>query len=249
MTFTDYRTALVTGASTGIGAALVERLAKHGLEVHAIARNAQALDELAERTGAVPHAVDVTDTAALAAVVADLPVDVLINNAGVSRSGNILSADEWAIDEQLAVNVGAVLHLLRLVMPGMVERDRGHVFNVSSIAAVHNIPGNTIYHATKAAVHKATRQLRMDAFGKRVRVTEIRPGRVETEIFGRLTGDMEQAYQDFYADYDALQPSDIADAVEYAIGTPVHVNVSSIEILPTFQVVGGIDFRRGRTAP
>ncbi len=249
MTFTDYRTALVTGASTGIGAAVVERLTKHGLRVHAIARNAAALDELAERTGAVPHAVDVTDTAALTEAVAGLPIDVLVNNAGVSRSGNILSADEWAIDEQLAVNVGAVLHLLRLVMPGMVERDRGHIFNVSSIAAVHNIPGNTIYHATKAAVHKATRQLRMDAFGKRVRVTEIRPGRVETEIFGRLTGDMEQAYRDFYAEYDSLQPSDIADAIEYAIGTPVHVNVSSIEILPTFQVVGGIDFHRGRTAP
>jgi NADP-dependent 3-hydroxy acid dehydrogenase YdfG len=249
MTFSDYRTALVTGASTGIGAAVVERLTKNGLQVHAIARNAQALDELAQRTGAVPHAVDVTDTAALAEVVADLPVDVLVNNAGVSRSGNILSADEWAIDEQLAVNVGAVLHLLRLVMPGMVQRDRGHIFNVSSIAAVHNIPGNTIYHATKAAVHKATRQLRMDAFGKRVRVTEIRPGRVETEIFGRLTGDMEQADQDFYAEYDSLQPSDIADAIEYAIGTPAHVNVSSIEILPTFQVVGGIDFQRGRTAP
>lgn len=246
MTFTDYKIALVTGASTGIGAAVVERLAKHGLEVHALARNAQALDELAKRTGAIPHALDVTDTAALADTVADLPIDVLVNNAGVSRSGNILTADEWAIDEQLAVNVGAVLHLLRLVMPGMVERDRGHIFNVSSIAAVHNIPGNTIYHATKAAVHKATRQLRMDAFGRRVRVTEIRPGRVETEIFGRLTGDMEQAHQDYYAEYEALQPNDIADAIEYAIGTPVHVNVSSIEILPTFQVVGGIDFQRSR---
>ncbi len=246
MTFTDYKTALVTGASTGIGAAVVARLAKNGLTVHALARNARALDELAERTGAIPHAVDVSDTAALAATVAELPIDVLVNNAGVSRPGNILTADEWAIDEQLAVNVGAVLHLLRLLMPGMVDRDRGHIFNVSSIAAVHNIPGNTIYHATKAAVHKATRQLRMDAFGRRVRVTEIRPGRVETEIFGRLSGDMEQAHKDFYEEFESLQPTDIADAIEYAIGTPVHVNVSSIEILPTFQVVGGIDFHRSR---
>lgn len=244
MTFSDYRTALVTGASTGIGAAVVERLAKQGLEVHAIARDADRLAELADRTGAIAHPLDVTDTPALTALLTDLPIDVLVNNAGVSRTGNILTADEWAIDEQLAVNVGAVLHLLRLVMPGMVERDLGHIVNVSSIAAIHNIPGNTIYHATKAAVHKATRQLRMDAVGRRVRVTEICPGRVETEIFGRLTGDMEQAQRDFYDGYESLKPNDIADAIEYAIGTPRHVNVSTLEILPTFQVVGGIEFER-----
>jgi NADP-dependent 3-hydroxy acid dehydrogenase YdfG len=244
MSFSDYKTALVTGASTGIGAAVVERLTKGGLQVYAIARNAERLSELADRTGAIAMPLDVTDTAALTAALSGLRIDVLVNNAGVSRSGNILTADEWAIDEQLAVNVGAVLHLLRLIMPGMVERDRGHIFNISSIAAIHNIPGNTIYHATKAAVHKATRQLRMDAAGRRVRVTEICPGRVETEIFGRLTGDMAQAQKDFYDGYESLQPSDIADAIEYSLGTPQHVNVSTIELLPTFQVVGGIEFER-----
>ncbi|GAA3791070.1 MULTISPECIES: SDR family oxidoreductase [Amycolatopsis] len=244
MPFSDYKTALVTGASTGIGAEVVERLAKQGLRVHAVARNAERLDELARRTGCVPHAVDVTSTAALTELVDGLEIDVLVNNAGVSRTGNILTADEFAVDEQVAVNIQAVLHLVRLVMPGMVERDLGHIVNISSIAGVYNFGGNTIYHATKSAVHTLSRQLRVDAFGRRVRVTEICPGRVETEIFGRLLGDMDRAQREYYDGYESLKPEDIADAIEFAIASPRHVNVGHIEILPTFQVPGGLNFER-----
>ncbi len=244
MPFSDYRTALVTGASTGIGASVVERLAKHGLEVHAVSRNAARLDELAARTGCVPHAVDITDTAALTDLCAGLEIDVLVNNAGVSRQGTILDADAFAVDEQVAVNITGVLHLVRLILPGMVERDLGHVVNVSSIAGVYNFGGNTIYHATKAAVHTLSRQLRVDAFGRRIRVTEICPGRVETEIFGRLLGDMEEAQRRFYDGYESLKPADVSDAIEYAIGTPRHVNIGHIEIVPTFQVPGGLEFAR-----
>jgi NADP-dependent 3-hydroxy acid dehydrogenase YdfG len=244
MPFTDYKTALVTGASAGIGSVVVERLAKQGLEVHAVARDVERLADLARRTGCVPHAMDVTDTAALTELVRDIDVDVLVNNAGVSRTGNILTADEFAIDEQVAVNLQAVLHLVRLVMPGMVERDRGHIVNISSIAGVYNFGGNTIYHATKAAVHTLSRQLRVDGYGRRVRVTEICPGRVETEIFGRLLGDMEKARREFYDGYESLKPEDIADAIEFAINSPRHVNIGHIEILPTFQVPGGLNFER-----
>jgi len=244
MPFSDYKTALVTGASTGIGAVVVERLTKQGLEVHAVARNTARLDELAKRTGCVPHAVDVTDTAALTDVVQGLEIDVLVNNAGVSRTGNILTADEFAIDEQIAVNLQAVLHLVRLIMPGMVARDLGHIVNISSIAAVYNFGGNTIYHATKSAVHTLSRQLRVDGYGRRIRVTEVCPGRVETEIFGRLLGDMDRAQREFYDGYESLKPEDIADAIEFAIASPRHVNVSHLEILPTFQVPGGLNFER-----
>jgi NADP-dependent 3-hydroxy acid dehydrogenase YdfG len=244
MTFSDYKTALVTGASAGIGSVVVERLAKQGLEVHAVARDAERLADLSRRTGCVPHALDITDTAALTDLVRGLDVDVLVNNAGVSRTGNILTADEFAIDEQVAVNLRAVLHLVRLIMPGMVQRDRGHIVNISSIAAVYNFGGNTIYHATKAAVHTLSRQLRVDGYGRRVRVTEICPGRVETEIFGRLLGDMEQAQREFYDGYESLKPEDIADAIEFALDAPRHVNIGHIEILPTFQVPGGLNFER-----
>ncbi|GAA3569261.1 SDR family oxidoreductase [Amycolatopsis ultiminotia] len=244
MPFSDYRSALVTGASTGIGAVLVQRLAERGLEVHAVARDRERLTALSRATGCVPHAVDLTSTEALTRLVDGLEIDVLVNNAGVSRTGTILTADEFAVDEQIAVNLRAVLHLVRLIMPGMVARDLGHIVNISSIAGVYNFGGNTIYHATKSAVHTLSRQLRVDGYGKRVRITEICPGRVETEIFGRVLGDPAQAQREFFDGYESLKPEDIASAIEFAIASPRHMNVGHIEILPTFQVPGGLNFER-----
>ncbi|MFD1213211.1 SDR family oxidoreductase [Arthrobacter sp. GCM10027362] len=248
MSYSDYKTALVTGASTGMGEAIVECLAKRGLSVHALARNEKRLKELAERTGAVPHVVDVTDTAALTAAVGGLEVDVLINCAGVSRPGNILDSSEQDLDEIVDVNLRGLLQLTRLVLPGMVERDCGHVVNISSIAGVYNFYGHTAYHATKAAVHQISRQLRNDTVGKRIRVTEICPGRVETEIFGRNMGGtpeaMEEAWKTYYEGYESLTTDDIVNALDYALETPRHVNIGMLEIMPTFQVPGGLTFDR-----
>ncbi|MEJ1181681.1 SDR family oxidoreductase [Pseudarthrobacter sp. NPDC055928] len=248
MPFSDYSTALVTGASTGMGAAIAERLAKRGLQVHAFARNEERLKELADRTGAIPHAVDLTDTAALTTAVDGLNVDVLVNCAGVSRPGNILDSTEEDIDELVDVNLRSLLQLTRLVLPGMVERDNGHVINISSIAGVYNFYGHTVYHATKAAVHQISRQLRNDTVGKRIRVTEVCPGRVETEIFGRNMGGspeaMEEAWKTYYEGYESLTTDDIVNAVDYAVETPRHVNVGMLELMPTFQVPGGLTFDR-----
>ncbi|WP_426301046.1 SDR family oxidoreductase [Arthrobacter sp. R-11] len=248
MSFSDYTTAVVTGASTGMGAAIAERLAKHGLTVHAFARNEDRLKELADRTGAIPHAVDLTDTAAVAAELESLEVDVLVNCAGVSRPGNILDSSESDIDELIDVNLRGLLQLTRLVLPGMVERDLGHIVNISSIAGTYNFYGHTVYHATKAAVHQISRQLRNDTVGKRIRVTEICPGRVETEIFGRNMGGtpeaMEEAWKTYYEGYESLTTGDIVDALDYAVDTPRHVNVGMLEIMPTFQVPGGLVFDR-----
>ena len=248
MPFSDYSTAVVTGASTGMGAAIAERLTKRGLTVHALARNEARLTELADKTGAIPHVVDLTDTRALAAVVGDLEVDVLVNCAGVSRPGNILDSSEGDIDELIDVNLRGLLQLTRLVLPGMVERDRGHVINISSIAGLYNFYGHTVYHATKAAVHQVSRQLRNDTVGKRIRVTEICPGRVETEIFGRNMGGtpeaMEEAWKTYYEGYESLTTDDIVNAMDYAIETPRHVNMGMLELMPTFQVPGGLTFDR-----
>ena len=248
MPFSDYSTAVVTGASTGMGAASAERLTKRGLTVHALARNEARLTELADKTGAIPHVVDLTDTTALAAVVGNLEVDVLVNCAGVSRPGNILDSSEGDIDELIDVNLRGLLQLTRLVLPGMVERDRGHVINISSIAGLYNFYGHTVYHATKAAVHQVSRQLRNDTVGKRIRVTEICPGRVETEIFGRNMGGtpeaMEEAWKTYYEGYESLTTDDIVNAMDYAIETPRHVNVGMLELMPTFQVPGGLTFDR-----
>ncbi len=244
MPFSDYKTALVTGASSGIGAAVVERLRAEGLQVHALARSAKALADLAGRTGCIAHAIDVTDLAALTRLAQEVEFDVLVNNAGVDRPGSILSADADGIDLLVDVNLRAVLQLCRLVVPGMVARDRGHVVNISSIAGAYNFGGNSTYHATKAAVSMLSRQLRIDVFGKRVRVTEICPGRVATDIFAHVHGDTKEVRERFVEGFELPQAADIANAIAFAIAAPIAVNVGHMEITPTLQVPGGLSTTR-----
>ena len=244
MPFSDYRTALVTGASSGIGAAVVERLCRERLEVHAVARSADALAALAARTGCIAHALDVTDLAGITTLAKDVAFDILVNNAGVDRPRPLLKAEAEDIDLLVDVNLRAVLHLCRLVVPGMVARDRGHVVNISSIAGAYNFGGNSTYHATKAAISMLSRQLRIDAFGRRVRVTEICPGRVATDIFSHVHGDSPETHERFIRGYELPQATDVADAIAFAIAAPVAVNIGHIEITPTLQVPGGLSTAR-----
>jgi NADP-dependent 3-hydroxy acid dehydrogenase YdfG len=248
MPFSDYRTALVTGASSGIGAAVVERFCREGLEVHALARGAAALEDLAARTGCIAHAIDVTDLAGITRLSNEVAFDILVNNAGVDRPGSILKSDADGIDLLVDVNLRAVLQLTRLVVPGMVARDRGHVVNISSIAAAYHFGGNATYHATKAAVHMLSRQLRIDVYGKQVRVTEICPGRVATDIFAHVHGDSRETYERFVEGFALPQASDIADAIAFAVAAPQAVNVGHMEIMPTLQVPGGLSTMRPAAA-
>jgi NADP-dependent 3-hydroxy acid dehydrogenase YdfG len=248
MPFSDYRLALVTGASSGIGAAVVERLCLEGLEVHALARSGDALAALAARTGCIAHQIDVTDTAALTRLTEALAFDVLVNNAGVDRPKGLLKGSAEDIDLLVDVNLRAVLHLCQLVVPGMVARDCGHVINISSIAGAYNFGGNSIYHATKAAVSMLSRQLRIDAFGRRVRVTEICPGRVATDIFAHVHGDTPEIRAKFIDGFELPQARDIADAIAFAITAPIAVNIGHMEITPTLQVPGGLSTARPETA-
>lgn len=248
MPYQDYTTALVTGASTGMGRAIATRLAQRGLTVHALARNVASLAELQATTGAIPHAVDLRDLSDLTSATKGLEVDILVNCAGVSRPGNILDSSADDLDALVDVNLRAVLHLARLLVPGMVQRDLGHIINVSSIAGLYNFFGHTAYHATKAALHQLSRQLRNDTLGHRVRVTEICPGRVETEIFGRNMGGtpeaLQAAWETYYEGYESLTTDDIVECIDFAIASPRHMNVSMLEVLPTFQVPGGLTFDR-----
>lgn len=249
MPFLDYRTALVTGASSGIGAAVVRRFRQEGLEVHALARNAAALAALAAETGCIAHAIDVCDREAIARLLATVQVDILVNNAGVDRPRKFLEAEAEDIDLLVDVNLRAVLHLCRLIVPGMVARDRGHVVNISSIAAAYNFGGNSTYHATKAAVSMLSSQLRIDAFGKRVRVTEICPGRVATDIFAHVHGDTPETRARFLDGFELPEAKDVADAIAFAIAAPVAVNIGHIEITPTLQVPGGLSTARPQSPP
>lgn len=248
MPFSDYRTALVTGASGGIGAAVVERFAREGLAVHALARSAEPLKALAEKTGCVPHAIDVTDRAAVARLTAEIEFDVLVNNAGVDRPKKFLEAEEGDIDLLVDVNLRAVLHLCRMVVPGMAARDRGHVINISSIAGNYNFGGNSTYHATKAGVAMLSNQLRIDTFGRRVRVTEVCPGRVATDIFAHVHGDSPEIRERFIDGFELPTAADIADAIAFAVAAPVSMNIGHMEITPTLQVMGGLQTARPASA-
>jgi NADP-dependent 3-hydroxy acid dehydrogenase YdfG len=242
MPFSDYKTALVTGASSGMGAAIVERFCREGLQVHALARSADLLQELAERTGCIPHVMDVRDLPAITQLSKEVAFDILVNNAGINFPGSIMSVEAEQLDAEVGVNLQSAMHLIRLIMPGMMARDRGHIINITSIAAIYNFVGsNALYHATKAAMHMLSRQLRVDAIGKRVRVTEICPGRVATDIFAHVNGtDPAVARAQFIDGFELPQASDIADAIAFAVAAPIAVNISNMEILPTLQVPGGL---------
>ncbi|MBL6600111.1 MAG: SDR family oxidoreductase [Alphaproteobacteria bacterium] len=246
---TLYETALVTGAGRGIGAETVRRFSEMGMQVHAVARSKDELDTLATETGCIPHAVDITDAQAVESALKDIPVDVLVNNAGAAGpDGPIHETDPAILRRILDVNVEAVATLLRVVLPGMRERDRGHIVNVTSIAALHPLPGQIAYSASKMALRAMTQNLRIELFGKRVRVTEIAPARVETYFHAQqFSGDRDATKNQLYDGYESLRPGDIADAIAYCVGAPEHVDVTLMEILPTYQVIGGIDFHRGET--
>ena len=171
-----------------------------------------------------------------------MPFDILVNCAGINFPGSIATATAAQVDAEVAVNLQSALHLVRLIMPGMLARDRGHIINITSIAAIYNFIGsNTLYHTTKAAMHMLSRQLRVDALGKHVRITEICPGRVATDIFAHVNGtDAATARAQFIDGFELPQASDIADAIAFAVAAPRSVNISNLEILPTLQVAAGL---------
>jgi NADP-dependent 3-hydroxy acid dehydrogenase YdfG len=227
-----------------MGAAIVRRLRQEGIEVHALARSRDSLLALAKETGCVSHVMDVTDLEGITRLTQQVPFDILVNNAGVDKPRKLLQAQADDIELLVDVNLRAVLHLCRLVVPGMVERDRGHVVNISSIAGAYNFGGNSTYHATKAAISMLSKQLRVDCYGKRVRVTEICPGRVATDIFAHVHGESKDTYERFIEGFELPTAEDIADAIAFAIAAPIAVNIGHMEITPTLQVPGGLSTMR-----
>lgn len=247
MSHTDTRTAIVTGASRGIGAEIVRRLRADGVAVHALARPSGALEQICAETGATPLPVDLTDTAALQRALDGLAPDILINNAGIiTASGPLHTLDAAAIDGMVAMNVTAVLHTLRILLPGMIERGRGDVVLLGSIAGRYPLPNMTAYGLTKAAIRALVNGLRLDLHGTGLRVTEVAPGRVETDInLDAMGGDRDAMREALFARHQASQPGDIAEAVMAALAMPRRSNVAFIEVVPTRQTVGGGLFAEG----
>lgn len=250
-------TVLITGASSGIGAACAERFAERGDRLLLCARRRSRIDEVAqglrERHGAEVHAfeLDVRDAGAVERAVGELPaafaaIDVLVNNAGLSRALDPAYANEVRhIDDMVDTNVKGLLYVTRAVVPGMVERGRGHVVNIGSTAGHEVYRGGTVYCATKHAVGAITRGLKMDLHGTPVRVSTVDPGLTETDFsLVRFEGDAAKA-ESVYSTTTPLRAEDVAEAVVWVATRPAHVNVSEVILMPTAQSsVTMIDRRR-----
>ncbi len=246
---TQYTNALITGASRGIGEAIVRAFRERDMTVHAAALADDALDAMARETGAIAHGIDLCDTAAIAALITDVQVDVLVNNAGILPELQPFAASTPAtIDALIDVNLRAALHVTNLVLPGMIERDRGHIFFMGSIAGRHPTPNTATYGATKAALHAFAEGLRCDLLGSSIRVTVLMPGRVQTRLYDGIFGGNDKATEALYDDFDAIQPNDIATVITNALDLPPHVDLTTIEVLPTKQIFGGSTISRNRGA-
>ena len=234
--------ALVTGASSGIGEATARALRARGVTVFAAARRLDRLQELAGETGCIPVQLDVRDRAAVIAFGKEQPIDILVNNAGLGRAlGSMWKADVEDIEITVDTNVTASLIMIKAVLPGMIERGRGHIVNMSSVTALYPLP-MALYGATKGAMHKLCRDLRQELQGTGIRVTEINPGRVVSEFYNVAVDDDEQRQKITETHCEDLLATDIADAVVYCVDAPWRVNVSQMEIVPTEQTYGGAQF-------
>lgn len=234
-----YRNALVTGASSGIGRAIARRLVEDGLHVFAVGRDGGALDELAARGGVTPIALDLRDPTSLCAVFAGTEVDVVVNNAGLLpavEKFDACSADD--IDSMIDINLRAPLRLAHMALDGMMHRKRGHLFFVGSSAGRFPHPNTAVYGATKAAISMFCDSLRCDLLGSRVRVTEIAPGRVQTNLYRTALGE-QVASEKLYEGYRSIQPEDIAELISTTLRLPDSVDVSRLEVFPTDQAPGG----------
>ncbi|HEY9214631.1 MAG TPA: SDR family oxidoreductase [Ancylobacter sp.] len=226
-------TVFITGATSGIGRAMAVALSEAGYEVFAVGRSKAALEALrSERPGITPIAVDVTDREAIEAVVSGLHIDVLINNAGVMPPlGNFADMNLSDIDAALEVNLSAAILLTRLVVPQMRARESGHIVFTGSSAAHAAFPNIAVYSATKAAIAGFSAALRADLSPFGIRVTEIVPGRVETQLYKDILDAKTRAAM--YAGNVAVQPEDVAKMVVALLGLPAWADVTRFDIMPT----------------
>ena len=247
--------ALITGATSGIGEACARRFAAGGYDLILTGRNGQRLQAVAQECRGAGREVqtlafDVRDRRAAEAAVASLTgrwaaIDVLINNAGLALSldkeyeGDI---DEWAT--MIDTNIKGLLTMTRLIVPSMVARDKGHIINIGSVAGDAAYAGGNVYCATKSAVKALTDGLRIDVAHTALRVTNIKPGLVETNFsVTRYHGDRQRAD----AVYEGIQPltgDDIADVVFYAASAPAHVQIAEVLVLATHQANGTVISRQ-----
>ena len=246
---------LITGATAGFGQAIARTFVAEGARVIATGRRQERLDALVAELGAdkvLPLAFDVTDRAATLSAIESIPaewaaVDVLVNNAGLAlglEPAQAANLDDW--DQMVDTNIKGLLTMTRAVLPGMIERGRGHIINIGSTAGDYAYAGGNTYGATKAFVKQFSLNLRADLFGTPIRVTNVEPGLVGGTEFSniRFKGDDAKA-AGVYDGADALTPEDIAETVRWAAMLPARVNINLVQVMPVTQSFAGLKVHKG----
>ncbi|WP_422349420.1 SDR family NAD(P)-dependent oxidoreductase [Flagellimonas sp.] len=241
----ESKTVLITGATSGIGKATAELLAKNGFNLVLCGRRTDRLDQLrntlGERTEVHTLTFDVRNREEVFKALESLPqdfcqIDVLINNAGNAHGMDKIdsgSMDDW--DAMLDINVRGLLHVSKAIMPQMVERKAGHIINIGSLAGKEVYPKGNVYCASKFAVDAISQGMRIDLNEHGIKVGAVNPGLVETEFSDvRFKGDANRA-KTVYQGYQALKAEDIADIIHFVITRPYHVNIADLLVLPTAQ--------------
>jgi NADP-dependent 3-hydroxy acid dehydrogenase YdfG len=232
------KTALITGASSGIGKATAEALAAFEMKLILCGRRKEKLEELQKELNVQSHILtfDVSDKSAVAEAIASIPsefkdIDILVNNAGNAHGfGSVAEGalEDW--DAMMNSNVNGLLYVTKAVLPGMIERGSGHVVNLSSVAGKQTYANGAVYCASKKAVEAISEGIRLDHTQHGIKVTNIAPGAVETEFSEvRFKGDKERA-KSVYTGYEPLVAADIADAIAYAVSVPDHVTIADMTI-------------------
>ncbi|WP_299119495.1 SDR family NAD(P)-dependent oxidoreductase [uncultured Tenacibaculum sp.] len=238
-------TALITGATSGIGKATAEIFAKNNIRLVLCGRRKNRLDEIQKQlsnyTEVATLNFDVKDRNEVQKAINNLPqdfrqIDILINNAGNAhglsaiQDGNI---DDW--DAMIDINVKGLLYVTKAIVPQMIERNSGFIVNIGSIAGKEVYPNGNVYCASKHAVNAINKSMRIDLNKHNIRVSGIHPGAVETEFSDvRFKGDKEKA-KNVYKGYNALQAEDIADIIHFIVTRPYHVNIEDLVVYPTAQ--------------
>ncbi|MDQ2075756.1 SDR family oxidoreductase [Marinimicrobium sp. ABcell2] len=248
------KTVLITGASSGFGAACAEKFAEAGHNLILLARRLDRLETLQhtlqDRCQVHIDRLDVTDSSAVSDVLNRLPsafknIDILINNAGLALGldpAHSASLEDW--ETMVNTNILGLLRVTHQILPGMVAKDSGHIVNIGSTAGSWPYPGGNVYGATKSFVQTFSRQLRADLLGKHIRVSNIDPGLAETEFSQvRFKNDREQA-TGVYKGTQPLTAKDIAEIVFWVTSVPPHININALEVMPVCQAWGPLSVDR-----
>jgi len=246
------KTIFITGATAGFGLDCAKLFVSHGAKVIATGRRSERLDALKSELGDAVHVItlDVQDKTAVEQAIAGLPaefsrVDILINNAGLALGlGSYEKQPLSNIEQMINTNINGVLYCTHALLAGMVERNSGHIVNLSSVAGTYPYPGGNVYGATKAFITQFSLNLRADLLGKNIRVTSIEPGMCDTEFSKvRFNGDEKKA-ESIYAGMQPLTSEDIANTILWTITQPEHVNINRLEIMPVMQAFAAFAVNR-----